>query len=57
VTGAVVAALLGCVLQFLTSDSKKWTAGDIAMIAVFSVLLGVPVGMIYREIFLDGMRR
>ena len=49
--GAAVAALLGCVLQYLTSDSRRWTAGDIALIALFSLVLGVPIGMNYREIF------
>ena len=51
ILGAAVAALLGCVLQYLTGDSRTWTRGDIALIGIFSLTLGVPVGLSYREIF------
>jgi hypothetical protein len=52
--GVLVAIPVSVLTLVAVDGSGKWLPGDTVVVIVTSLGLGIPVGIIYREIFSDG---
>lgn len=57
VTGFICGALLAVLFRVTQDGLTDWTGGDVVTVLVVATVLGIPVGAIYREIFLGKLKK
>ena len=57
IVGFAGGLLFGALIRISQDGFSDWTAGDAVQLSIFAAVLGVPVGLVYREIFMTSPPR